>query len=158
MVNSIQDFAFLLCLLFWFVCLFFQVLCYVLILFVCLLCHVWVHQFSFQNEYHAAIFGLNLMSHSIRCDLSIARHEFKMARLCERFRPKNYRLASTSRKISVKIKVICFVGRSKNRMWDKNRTSAWATVDRCTSIDSISRSAGIQQNDTLRSRYLERYR
>ena len=58
----------------------------------------------------------------------------------------------------MKIKVICFVERSKNRMWDKNRTSAWATVDRCTSIDSMSKSAGIQQNDTLRSRYLERYR
>ena len=106
----------------------------------------------------ASIFGLNLMSHSIRCDLSIARHEFKMGTICERFRPKHYRLGSTSGKISVKIKVICFVERSKNRMWDKNRTSEWATVDRCTSIDSMSKSAGIQQNDTLRSRYLERYR
>ena len=146
-----------------FVCSFFQVLCYVmlcyvLILFVCLLCHVWVHQFSFQNEYHAAIFGLNLMSHSIRCDLSIGRHEFKMGTICERFRPKNYRLASTSREISVKIMVICFVERSKNRMWDKNRTSAWARVDRCTLIDSMLKTAGIQQNDTLRSWYLERYR
>ena len=39
----------------------------------------------------ASIFGLNLMSHSIRCDLSIARHEFKMGTICERFRPKHYR-------------------------------------------------------------------
>ena len=98
------------------------------------------------------------MSHSISCDLSIARHEFKMDTICESFRPRNYRLASTSRNISVKIKVICFVELSKNRMWDKNRTSAWATVDRCTSIDFMSKSDGIQQNDTLRSRYLERYR
>ena len=67
----------------------------------------------------ASIFGLNLMSHSIRCDLSIARHEFKMGTICERFRPKNYRLASTSGKISVQIMVICFVERSKNRMWAK---------------------------------------
>ena len=106
----------------------------------------------------ASIFGLNLMSHSIRCDLSIARREFKMGTICERFRPKNYRLASTSGKISVKIKVIFFVERSKNRMLDKNRTSEWATVDRCTSIASLLKSAGIQQNETLRSRYLERYR
>ena len=60
---------------------FFQVLCYVLlcyvlILFVCLLCHVWVQQFSFQNEYHAAIFGLNLMSHGQHSLTSVERPSY----------------------------------------------------------------------------------
>ena len=74
-----------------------------------------------------------------------------MGTICELFRPKNYCLASIK-----EIKVICFVERSKKGMWDKNKTSEWATVDWCTSIDSMSKSVGIQQHDTLGSRSLER--
>ena len=80
-----------------------------------------VFRTSTTLPYSGSGITLNLMAHSIRCDLSIARHEFKMGKICELFRPKNYRLASIS--------IICFVERSKKGMWDKNRTSELATVD-----------------------------
>ena len=58
-----------------------------------------------------------LIAHRIRCDLSIPWHELKTDTICVRCQLKNYRLASTSRKIAMnflkEIKVIFFVESSK---------------------------------------------
>ena len=97
-----------------------------------------------------------LIAHRIRCDLSIPWHY--------------YRLASTSRKIAMKclkeIKVIFFEESSKKRCGTKighlgglKSSDTWLmTEDALRSPDSMSKSAGIQRHDTLRSRYLECYR
>ena len=96
-------------------------LCYVKFcsVFACLFLHVW----SFQPEYHATIncrpvlsgsrIKMTLIAHSIKCDLSIAWHEFqKTGTICGTLSAKKYRFASTSRKIVVKFlketKVIFF--------------------------------------------------
>ena len=96
-----------------------------------------VSRTSTTLPYSGSGIKLNLMEHSIRCDLSIARHEFKICKICERFQPKKL---SSSIDIYIdfkenccenlkEIKVICFVESSKKRTWNKNRTSEWATVE-----------------------------
>jgi len=86
-----------------------------------------------------------------------------------RCRQKNYRLASTSRKIAMKflkeIKVIFFVESSKKGCGTKighlsglKSSDTWLTTEDAPRSTPCQSPVGIQRHDTLRSWYLECYR